>query len=160
MGTLYRKADIVKGQTGQDGFGRFAGYISSFLGSRWGFICAGTAIVVWAVSGPLLHYSVFWQLLVNTGTNIVTFLMVFLIQNTQNRDARAINLKLDELIRAGDSARNHMINIERLSDAELDVLQDQFVRLRQKHQHEDDGREDEDPHDADSDYAAPGIAAD
>jgi low affinity Fe/Cu permease len=143
MGILYRKADIVKAPAGQDGFGRFAGSMASFLGSRWGFTCAGTAIVVWGASGPLLHYSVFWQLVVNTGTNIVTFLMVFLIQNTQNRDARAINLKLDELIRAMDSARNHMINIERLSDTELDVLQDQFVRLRQKQQQDDGGQDDE-----------------
>jgi len=126
--------------------------MASFLGSRWGFACAGTAIVLWAASGPFLHYSVLWQLVVNTGTDIVTFLMVFLIQNTQNRDARAINLKLDELIRAMDSARNHMINIERLSDTELDVLEEQFVRLKQKHAQgeESDG----------ADLEQPGIAAD
>ncbi len=133
MGSLYRKTDTEKAPGSQDGFGRFAGFMASFMGSRWGFTCAGTAIVAWAASGPLLHYSVLWQMVVNTGTNIVTFLMVFLIQNTQNRDARAINLKLDELIRAMDSARNHIINIERLSDTELDVLEEQFVRLRQKH---------------------------
>jgi len=136
MGFLNRRADIVNAALGPDRFGRFATHASSWLGSRWGFGCAGTFILTWAVSGPLLHYSTFWQLIVNAGTNVVTFLMVFLIQNTQNRDARAINLKLDELIRAADNAGNHMINIEKLSDAELDTLQDQFARLRQKHQQE------------------------
>jgi low affinity Fe/Cu permease len=160
MGSLYRRADLVSAPGGQDGFGRFAGCMASFLGSRWGFACAGTAIVLWAASGPFLHFSVLWQLVVNTGTDIVTFLMVFLIQNTQNRDARAINLKLDELIRAMDSARNHMINIERLSDTELDVLEDQFVRLRQKHQHDHEGRGFEDPEDAHPDHERSGIAAD
>jgi low affinity Fe/Cu permease len=113
-----------------DRFSHFAACASAWLGSRWGFLCAGIAIVAWAVTGPIFHFSEFWQLVVNTGTDIVTFLMVFLIQNTQNRDARAINLKLDELIRAVDKARNHMINIEKLSDQELDVLEEQFARMR------------------------------
>lgn len=124
---------------GPDRFGRFASYASGWLGSKWGFTCAGCAVIVWAVSGPFLHYSDFWQLVVNTGTDIVTFLMVFLIQNTQNRDARAINLKLDELIRAVDNARNHMINIEKLSDAELDMLEDQFARFRSRHHEGEQG---------------------
>jgi low affinity Fe/Cu permease len=119
-----------------DRFGRFAARISVFAGCRWGFIVAGLFIVAWAVYGPFAHFSDTWQLVVNTGTSIVTFMMVFLIQNTQNRDARAINLKLDELIRAVDNARNHMINIEKLSDAELDLLEQQFSRLRLKHEHE------------------------
>jgi low affinity Fe/Cu permease len=93
-------------------------------------VSAGTVIIVWSLTGPLFHFSDTWQLIINTGTTIVTFLMVFLIQNTQNRDARAINLKLDELIRAVDHARNHMIDIEKLSDAELDMLEEQFTRLR------------------------------
>lgn len=113
-----------------DRFGRFASGASAWLGSKWGFVCAGTAIVAWAVTGPIFHFSDFWQLVVNTGTDIVTFLMVFLIQNTQNRDARAINLKLDELIRAMDTASDHMINIEKLSDMELDMLEEQFARMR------------------------------
>ena len=104
-----------EGKLAADRFGQFAGITSTWLGSKWGFLCAGLAIVAWALTGPIFHYSELWQLIVNTGTDIVTFLMVFLIQNTQNRDARAINLKLDELIRAVDKARNHMINIERLS---------------------------------------------
>ena len=113
-----------------DRFGRFAAKASFWLGSKFAFVSAGLLIVVWAVTGPLFHFSDTWQLVINTGTTIVTFLMVFLIQNTQNRDARAINLKLDELIRAIDKAHDHMINIEKLSDSELDLLEDQFERIR------------------------------
>ncbi len=112
-----------------DHFGRFASTASCWVGSRWAFMCAGLVIAAWAVSGPIFHFSDTWQLVINTGTTIVTFLMVFLIQNTQNRDARAINLKLDELIRAVDKASNHMINIEKLSDVELDTLAAQQKRL-------------------------------
>lgn len=136
MGAMKRRLDIVNSPAGPDRFGRFASRISAFLGSRWGFLWAGIFVVAWALCGPFVHFSDTWQLIVNTGTGIVTFMMVFLLQNTQNRDARAINLKLDELIRAGDNARNHMINIEKLSDAELDILEEQFMRLRLKHQHE------------------------
>ena len=113
-----------------DQFGRFAASASIWLGSKWAFFCAGLIISAWVVSGPLFHYSDTWQLVINTGTTIVTFLMVFLIQNTQNRDARAINLKLDELIRAIDKARDHMMSIEKLSDVELDVLDAQFEKMR------------------------------
>lgn len=113
-----------------DRFGQFSACASTWLGSKWAFIMAGVVIVVWAATGPIFRYSDTWQLVINTGTTIITFLMVFLIQNTQNRDARAINLKLDELIRAMDKARNAMINIEKLSDAELDVLDEQFTRVR------------------------------
>ncbi len=116
--------------TAPDHFGRFASYASFWLGCKWAFIWAGAIIDSWGISGPLFHYSDTWQLVINTGTTIVTFLMVFLIQNTQNRDARAINLKLDELIRAIDKARDHMMNIEKLSDVELDVLEDQFAKMR------------------------------
>src|SRR5271170_5782554 len=87
-------------------------------------------IVVWGITGPLFRFSDTWQLVINTGTTIVTFLMVFLIQNTQNRDARAINLKLNELIRAIDKARDHMIDIENLSDLELDELQAKYERIK------------------------------
>ena len=116
--------------SGADRFGQFASIASYWLGSKWAFICAGLIIVIWGVTGPMFRYSDTWQLVINTGTTIVTFLMVFLIQNTQNRDARAINLKLDELIRAVDKARDHMINIEKLSDVELDVLEAQFQQTR------------------------------
>ena len=115
---------------GNDRFGQFASIASFWLGSKWAFIGAGAIIALWGITGPIFHYSDTWQLVINTGTTIVTFLMVFLIQNTQNRDARAINLKLDELIRAIDKARDHMINIEKLSDVELDVLQEQFEQIR------------------------------
>jgi low affinity Fe/Cu permease len=113
-----------------DHFGHFASTASFWMGSKWAFSFAGIAIAVWAITGPAFHYPDMWQLVINTGTTIVTFLMVFLIQNTQNRDARAINLKLDELIRAIDKARNHMINIENLSDIELDLLQAQYQKLK------------------------------
>ncbi|AXC12367.1 putative membrane protein [Acidisarcina polymorpha] len=86
--------------------------------------------MIWGATGPLFHFSDTWQLIINTGTTIVTFLMVFLIQNTQNRDAKAINLKLNELIRAIDKARNKMIDIENLSDLELDALQATYEKVR------------------------------
>src|SRR6185369_6626932 len=110
-----------------DRFGRFAASASFWLGSKWAFLLAITVIVVWAVTGPIFRFSDTWQLVINTGTTIVTFLMVFLIQNTQNRDARAFNLKLDELIRALDKARDQMMNIEKFSDVELDVLEKQYA---------------------------------
>jgi low affinity Fe/Cu permease len=110
----------------KDHFGVFASKASTYMGSRWAFAVAISVIVIWAVTGPIYHYSNTWQLIINTGTTIVTFLMVFLIQNTQNRDARAINLKLDELIHAISTARNQMIDIEHLSDAELDVIAEKY----------------------------------
>jgi low affinity Fe/Cu permease len=100
------------------------------VGSRWAFALAVMAIILWAGTGPHFHYSDTWQLVVNTATTIVTFLMVFLIQNTQNRDARAIHLKLDEIIRAIRPADNNMINIEKLSDEELQILATQFEKIR------------------------------
>jgi low affinity Fe/Cu permease len=90
---------------------------------------AAAVVVVWAFTGPLFGYSDTWQLVINTGTTIVTFLMVFLIQNTQNRDAKAIHLKLDELIRAGVHARNELVELELLSDEELEQLQTEFHAL-------------------------------
>lgn len=113
-----------------DRFGHFAAQASTWVGSKWAFALAGLVIVTWAVTGPLFHYSDTWQLVINTGTTIVTFLMVFLIQNTQNRDARAINLKLNELIHAIDAARNQMIDIESLSDLELSEIQEKFVKIK------------------------------
>ena len=125
-----RTDSILSEHSATDHFGRFATAASCWMGSRWAFAAAGLIILAWGISGPLFHFSDTWQLVINTGTTIVTFLMVFLIQNTQNRDARAINLKLDELIRAVDNARNHMISIEQLSDVELDLLQEQFAEMR------------------------------
>jgi low affinity Fe/Cu permease len=127
-----KRAQVEESKMMQDRFARFSSSASMWMGSKWAFVSAGTVIAVWGVTGPVFRYSDTWQLIINTGTTIVTFLMVFLIQNTQNRDARAINLKLDELIRAVEHARNHLIDIEKLSDEELDTLGEQFTRLRRE----------------------------
>jgi low affinity Fe/Cu permease len=116
----------------QDVFRVFARKASEVLGTAWAFVIAIAIIVVWALTGHIFHYSDTWQLIINTGTTIVTFLMVFLIQNTQNRDSKAVNLKLDELIRAVGGARNHMVDLDRLSDNELKELQSEFERIGRK----------------------------
>lgn len=113
-------------------FHKFASGASNVLGSAWAFIIAAASIIAWAITGPVFHFSDTWQLLANTGTTLVTFLMVFLIQNTQNRDAKAIHLKLDELIRAVKGARTGMVDLEDLSDEELARLQKQFQRLHEQ----------------------------
>jgi low affinity Fe/Cu permease len=123
-------ADSGRKQTQADAFGKFAANTSSWLGSKWAFVGAFAIIATWAITGPLFRYSDTWQLVINTGTTIITFLMVFIIQNTQNRDARAINLKLDELIHAIDTARNQMMDIEKLSDKELDVIHKKYTQMR------------------------------
>jgi low affinity Fe/Cu permease len=102
------------------------------LGSAWAFCGAVLVIVVWLVTGPTFHFSDTWQLIINTATTVITFLMVFLIQNTQNRDAKAMHLKLDELIRAVTGARNQLVDLENLSDDELKNLEAQFQRLRKE----------------------------
>lgn len=114
-----------------DWFGPFANVTSGWLGSRWGFGAAAIFVLVWALTGPIFHYSDTWQLIINSVTNIVTFLMVFLLQNTQNRDAKAINLKLDELIYSISSAKDQMIDIEKLSDKELEELSKRYEKIRQ-----------------------------
>ena len=111
-------------------FRKFSQWISQKVGSPWAFIFAVLAILLWAAAGPLFRYSENWQLIINTGTTILTFLMVFLIQNTQNRDAHAIHLKLDELIRAIAPARNTLIDIEDMEDEELALLQEEFKKFR------------------------------
>jgi low affinity Fe/Cu permease len=111
-------------------FGTIARKSSTALGSPWAFILACAVVVVWAVTGPLFGFSETWQLIINTGTTIVTFLMVFLIQNSQNHDARALHLKLDELIRSTNAARNQLIDLEDATDKDLDELQRQFRTLR------------------------------
>ena len=112
-----------------DAFRVFARRSSVLLGSAWAFGGAVLVIFVWLVTGPTFHFSDTWQLIINTATTIVTFLMVFLIQNTQNRDAKAMHLKLDELIRAIKGARNRLVDLEELSDEELRTLEKQFHRL-------------------------------
>jgi low affinity Fe/Cu permease len=111
-------------------FRKFAHAIANIVGSAGTFLIALAVIVGWAVSGPFFGFSDTWQLVINTGTTIVTFLMVFLIQNSQNRDARAIHLKLDELLRAVGGARTSMVNLESLSDDKLMELQHEFEKLQ------------------------------
>lgn len=113
----------------EESFRHFASLSSEKLGSHWAFMAALTLVVVWAATGPLFHWSETWQLVINTGTTIVTFLMVFLIQSTQNRDAKALHLKLDELIRSS-RARNAFVNLEHASDEELETFQHEFEALR------------------------------
>lgn len=125
-------------------FRKFAQKASEIVGSFWSFIVAALIIVIWAVTGPLFGFSDTWQLVINTGTTIVTFLMVFLIQNTQNRDAKAIHLKLDELIRSSTKASNKLLDLEHRSDEELEDLETSFQELhelyQQKHQTIEDFR--------------------
>jgi low affinity Fe/Cu permease len=112
------------------GFRHFALSISHAVGTPWAFGLSILLVTVWALTGPVFHYSDAWQLTINTGTTIVTFLMVFLIQHTQNRDAQVTQLKLDELIRAVSEARNELVDMEDLSDDELRRLKAQFEKLR------------------------------
>ena len=127
---MNKQAIEAPGRTVHGHFGRFAAATSGWLGSTWAFVGAGLVVVVWAATGPIFHFSDNWAMVISTGTSIATFLMVFLIQNTQNRDARAIHLKLNELIRATDTARNQMIDIERLSDLELDAMQATYEKIK------------------------------
>lgn len=116
----------------RDAFRVFAHRSSVMLGSAWAFSGAVLVILVWILTGPTFHFSDTWQLIINTATTVITFLMVFLIQNTQNRDAKAMHLKLDELIRAVKGARNQLVDLEELSDEDLKKLEQQFQRLRRK----------------------------
>ena len=118
-----------------DAFRVFARRSSMMLGSAWAFAGAVLVIVVWILTGPTFHFSDTWQLIINTATTVITFLMVFLIQNTQNRDAKAMHLKLDEMIRALKGARNQLVDLEDLSDEDLKKLEEQFRRLRKKAEH-------------------------
>ncbi len=113
-----------------EGFRKFAAKVSTTVGHPATFVVAVFVIVGWATTGPIFDYSDTWQLIINTSTTIITFLMVFIIQNTQNRDARAMQLKLDELIDGLEGASNQFIDLESLSDEELDKLHDQFHSLR------------------------------
>jgi low affinity Fe/Cu permease len=114
-------------------FRKFSLAAANALGSSWMFIANVLLILVWLGAGPFFHYSDTWQLIVNTATTVFTYLAVFLIQNTQNRDATAIHLKLDELIKGVAGARTHLVNLETLTDEELGDLQEEFTKLRKKH---------------------------
>jgi low affinity Fe/Cu permease len=125
-----KQAAEAKSPTVHYHFGRFASFVSAWLGSTWAFVGAGLVIATWAATGPIFHFSDRWAQVISTATTLLTFLMVLLIQNTQNRDSRAINLKLNELIRAMDNARNQMIDIERLTDRELDEMQAMYEKVK------------------------------
>jgi low affinity Fe/Cu permease len=116
----------------KEGFRRFATATSEAVGTPWVFLAALAIVIIWGITGPLFGFSDTWQLVINTGTTIVTFLMVFLVQNTQNRDARAIHLKLDELLRAVEGARTGLVNLENLNDDDLARLQKQFEHLQDR----------------------------
>ncbi len=111
-------------------FSRLAGWSADAMGSASAFVVASAACLLWAVSGPLFNYSDTWQLVINTATTVLTFLAVFLIQHTQNKDGRALQLKLDELIRTTNSARNQLIDLEHCTDEELVKLQEEFQKRR------------------------------
>jgi low affinity Fe/Cu permease len=126
-------AHVLRGKRAMDEwFRRFAHSTAEIVGRSYAFMLAVTIIATWALTGPLFHFTDTWQLVINTGTTIVTFLMVFLIQNTQNRDAHAIHLKLDELIRANKHARNALLGLESMSDDDLRTLQHEFEELRDR----------------------------
>ncbi|MEI7805849.1 MAG: low affinity iron permease family protein [Hyphomicrobiales bacterium] len=135
---MNHKADAHNHRSGANGswlhkhFTRFAHKTAQVTGHPSAFIVAVLVVVVWAITGPIFNYSDTWQLVINTGTTIVTFLMVFLIQNTQNRDTMALQLKLTELVLAADGARNRFASIEDLSDEELEELH-QDCRQRAEH---------------------------
>jgi low affinity Fe/Cu permease len=115
-------------------FRKFSIGAANALGSSWMFIANVLLILLWLLAGPFFNYSDTWQLVVNTATTVITYLAVFLIQNTQNRDAKAIHLKLDELIKGVAGARTHLVDLENLTDEELASLQEEFKRLRTKHE--------------------------
>ena len=118
-----------KSPTVRDRFHHFSRKTSEAVGSVWAFLIALGVVAVWGFTWPLFGFSDTWQLVINTGTTIVTFIMVFLIQSTQNRDAKAVHLKLDELIRGHDAARNDLIDLEDLPEADLDALAAEFAKL-------------------------------
>jgi low affinity Fe/Cu permease len=115
-------------------FTRIATLISTIAGQPLSFMIALGVVVVWGITGPLFHYSDTWQLVINTGTTIVTFLMVFLIQNSQNRDSAAMQAKLDELLRAVGKAREQFIGIEHLTDTEIEMIRTALERQAKQHQ--------------------------
>ena len=114
-------------------FRRLAEYAAHAVGSYWAFLIALLTIVVWALTGPYFNYSDTWQLFINTGTTIVTFLMVFLIQNTQNRETRIVALKLDELLRGVEGARTGLVELDHMSDEDLERVRQEFARMRDKY---------------------------
>lgn len=131
-----------KGHRTPGWFRRCSSLAARALGSPWAFAFGAAFIVAWAVSGHWFHYSDTWQLIINTATSVVTFLAVFLIQNTQNREAGAMHLKLDELIRAVEGTRKGLVHLEDLDDDQLEYLEAQFRRLREHAAGEDHAQAD------------------
>lgn len=117
-------------------FEKFAGKATLATGSTPAIIISFSVVLAWALSGPIFHYSETWQLMINTGTTIITFLMVFLIQKSQNKDSIAIHIKLNELVAANESASNRLVDVEDLTEAELVVLQKYYARLKLKAKNE------------------------
>lgn len=126
-----RRASETPGNSLRDMLARFASAVTRWAGSSWGFATALAVVLIWAATGPMFHWSDTWQLVINTGTTIVTFLMVFLIQRTQNKDGMAIQLKLNEIVAAVEGASNRLIDVEDLSEDELEVLHLYYQRLVQ-----------------------------
>ena len=114
-------------------FRRLAERTAHAVGTPWAFLAALLTIAIWGATGPFFRYSDTWQLFINTGTTIVTFLMVFLIQNTQNRETRIVALKLDELLRGVEGARTGLVQLDHMSDEELEIVQQEFTRLRERY---------------------------
>jgi low affinity Fe/Cu permease len=110
-------------------FSKLSRRVAGLVGAPWAFLVAISGVAAWLISGPAFHYSDTWQLVINTSTTIITFLIVFLIQNTQNHDSRAIHLKLDELIRAVTEARTRLVDLQDLPEADLRKLEQEFKRL-------------------------------
>ncbi len=129
---MNRPAHRKKSETFRDRFSAFARRVAELAGSPWASLTAILVIVLWGATGPLFGFSDTWQLVINTGTTIVTFIMVFLIQNTQNRDSKAFHLKLDEVIRAARGARNEFIELEDMKDEELKILAQEFAALHKR----------------------------
>ena len=131
-------------QTSKNGwsFAEVAKQASNLAGSSLAFAAACGVVLAWAISGPIFGFSDTWQLVINTGTTVVTFLMVFLLQSTQNRDARALHLKLDELLRSGGAARNRLIDLENCTDEEMAQIERQFhaIRTREERRKTNDKR--------------------
>ena len=125
----------MSAQSMGEAFHRIAKRAALIVGSPRSFVVAVLLVLGWLITGPLFGFSNAWQLVINTATTIITFLMVFLIQNTQNRDAQAVHLKLDELIRGVKGARNALIDLEDLSDQELDDLRQSFAKLAKRKEH-------------------------
>lgn len=134
-------------------FGRFAKKVATFTGHPATFLLSVAIVVVWAVSGPLFDYSETWQLVINTGTTIITFLMVFIIQHTQNKDTMALQLKLDELIRANNRASNALMCMEDMSEQELNAIKETYVKLANEAQeHLREGTQDDQKPEATEDF--------